>query len=206
MGKLTLIAAPARQEIIITYLSDVARQRLFKAFTDPALIPLWWGQEIYTTTIDKMNATPGGTWRFIQKDKRGNEFAFHGMNHEVSSPRRLVETFEFEGTPGHVSLETATCEDKGGKTLLTQRAIFESVEDRDAMVQSCMESGVNPNKPALYNKQTSEISTIKSMALRKSFFPAGPSQKGGKVPSRQSATSILKSVIVWMTSTACSVI
>jgi len=149
MGKLTLIAAPGRQEIIITYLFDVPRERLFKAFTDPKLIVQWWGPEKYTTTIDKMNASPGGTWRFIQSDKQGNEFAFHGVYHEVSSPRRLVDTFEFEGSPGHVSLETATFEAQGGKTLLTQHAIFESVEDRDAMVQSGMETGVKESMERL---------------------------------------------------------
>jgi uncharacterized protein YndB with AHSA1/START domain len=71
--------------------------------------------------------------------------------HEVTSPRRLVDTFEFEGMPGHVSLETATFEEQGGKTLMTQRAIFESVEDRDAMVQSGMESGASESMERLAN-------------------------------------------------------
>ena len=69
-----------------------------------------------TTRIDQMEARPGGRWRYVETDPEGNEFAFRGVYHDVVAPERIVQTFEFEGMPGHVLLETATFEDMGGKT------------------------------------------------------------------------------------------
>ena len=83
--------------------------QVFKSSTRiRTLIPQWWGPARFTTTIDKLDVRPGGSWRFVQRDAAGNEYAFHGVYHEVVSPERIVDTFEFEGMPGHVSLETTT--------------------------------------------------------------------------------------------------
>jgi uncharacterized protein YndB with AHSA1/START domain len=143
MGKLKLIAQPGKQEFVITRLFDVPRARLFKAMLDPALIPQWWGPRKYVTIVDKMEPRPGGLWRFINRGADGQEFAFHGVYHAILSPERVVQTFEFEGASGNVSLETATLEDRGAKTLWTTHAVFQSVEARDAMLQSGMEEGTN---------------------------------------------------------------
>ena len=49
-----------------------------------------------------------------------------------------------EGTPGHVLLETTVLTDQGdGTTKLTASSVFQSVEDRDGMIASGMESGMN---------------------------------------------------------------
>ena len=90
-----------------------------------------------------------GSWRYIHRDADGNEFAFYGVFHGTPSPDGIVRTFEFEGTPGHVSLETATFEERGGRTLLRMNSVFQSVEDRDGMVQSGMEKGVNDSMERL---------------------------------------------------------
>jgi uncharacterized protein YndB with AHSA1/START domain len=55
----------------------------------------------------------------------------------------IVHTFEYEGAPGHVSLETARFEALNGRTRVRASSVFQSVEDRDAMIQSGMETGVN---------------------------------------------------------------
>jgi uncharacterized protein YndB with AHSA1/START domain len=141
MTKLNLIAEPGKQEIVMTQVFDAPRELVFKAHTDPKLIPQWWGPRRFTTTVERMDAKMGGIWRFVQQDANGNEYAFHGVYHEVASPERLVQTFEFEGMPGHVLLETATFEEFEGKTKLTSRSVFQSVEDRDGMLQTDMEEG-----------------------------------------------------------------
>ncbi len=137
----TLVAEPGRQEIVLRRVLDAPRELVFKTMTDPSLIPNWWGPKGLTTVVEKMDVRPGGAWRFVQRDPDGNEFAFNGVYHEVLPPERLVYTFEFEGVPGHVLLETVTFEELDGKTRLTDRSVFQTVEDRDAMVQSGMESG-----------------------------------------------------------------
>ncbi|WP_317064921.1 SRPBCC domain-containing protein [Methanoculleus caldifontis] len=140
----SLTAKPGKQEIVITRIFDAPRDLVFKASMDPELLPRWWGPGRFTTTVDVMDARSGGMWRFVQRDAEANEYAFHGVYHEVSPPDRVVDTFEFEGMPGHVMLETVTFEDLGGgRTKMTNRTVAQSVEDRDGMVQSGMEEGVN---------------------------------------------------------------
>jgi uncharacterized protein YndB with AHSA1/START domain len=81
----------------------------------------------------------------MQKDNDGNEFGFHGVNHEVSAPERIISTFEFEGLPesGHVILETTKFEElPGARTRVTTQSVYQSVQDRDGMVAAGMESGV----------------------------------------------------------------
>jgi uncharacterized protein YndB with AHSA1/START domain len=138
-----ITAEPGTHEISITRELDAPRELVFRAFTDPELYTQWLGPRRLTMTLEMFEPRNGGRWRYIHKDQEGNEYGFHGVFHDVTSPERIVQTFEFEGTPGHVSLETARFEDQGGKTRLTMVSVFQSVEDRDEMLQSDMETGVN---------------------------------------------------------------
>jgi uncharacterized protein YndB with AHSA1/START domain len=141
MSKLNLMAEPGKQEIIMTRVFDAPRELVFKTYTDPTLIPKWWGPSNLTTIVDKMEVRLGGIWRYIQRDSSGNEYAFHGVYHESLPPERLVYTFEFELMPGHVLLETVKFEEQAGQTKVTVLSVFQSVEDRDGMLNSGMEEG-----------------------------------------------------------------
>jgi uncharacterized protein YndB with AHSA1/START domain len=144
-NKTTIKAEPGKQELFITREFDAPRELVFKAHTDPNLFVQWIGPRGLTTTLDAFEPMSGGKWRFIQKDKDGSEFGFHGVFHEVS-PERVIQTFEFEGLPesGHAVLETMTLESlPNNRTKLTTQSVFRSVSDRDGMIQSGMEHGVN---------------------------------------------------------------
>jgi uncharacterized protein YndB with AHSA1/START domain len=141
-----ITAEPGKQEMIIEREFDAPRELVFKAFIDPKLYVEWLVPRGLTTTLETFEPRNGGSWRYIQKDTNGNEYAFHGVNHEVLSPERIIGTFEFEGLPekGHVILETARFEElPGNRTKLTSQSVFQSVVDRDGMLQSVMEEGVN---------------------------------------------------------------
>jgi uncharacterized protein YndB with AHSA1/START domain len=145
-NKTKIVAEPGKQEIFITRKFDAPRELVFKAFTDPELYKQWIGPRELTTDLETFESQNGGSWRYIQKDPEGNEFAFHGVNHEVLAPERIIGTFEFEGLPekGHVILQTAIFEElQGDRTRLLSQSVFQSVEDRDGMLQSGMEEGVN---------------------------------------------------------------
>jgi uncharacterized protein YndB with AHSA1/START domain len=145
-NKTEIIAEPGKQEIFIIREFDAPRELVFKAFTDPDLYVQWIGPRGLKTTIETFEPRNGGSWRFIQKDQEGNEFAFHGVNHDVLAPKRIISTFEFEGLPetGHVLLDTAKFEVlPGNRTKLMDQSVFQSAEDRDGMMQSGMEEGVN---------------------------------------------------------------
>lgn len=140
-----IMIEPGKQEILIEREFEAPRELVFKALTDPKLYAQWIGPRGLTTNIETFESKNGGSWRFTQKDQNGNEFAFHGVNHEVC-PERIISTFEFEGLPepGHVLLDTLKLEKlPGNRTKLTDQSVFQSVEDRDGMMQSGMEQGVN---------------------------------------------------------------
>lgn len=137
-SKLTIVSD---LEVSMSRVFDAPRELVFKAYTDPQSIPHWWGPRYLTTVVDKMDVRPGGTWRFVQRDAQGNEYAFRGEYREVVPPKRLVNTFEFEPMAGHIVLETVVFEEVNGKTKVTATSRFQSIEDRDGMLQHGMEEG-----------------------------------------------------------------
>jgi uncharacterized protein YndB with AHSA1/START domain len=133
-----------RNELSVTMSREfnAERERVWKVYTDPDLIPRWWGPRYLTTTVDKMDLRVGGVWRYIQKDPDGNIHAFNGVYKEVDAPKRLVSTFEYEPMAGHISTDASTFEElPDGRTRLTTYSTFSSLEDLEGMVQSGMESG-----------------------------------------------------------------
>jgi uncharacterized protein YndB with AHSA1/START domain len=145
-NKTNIIAEAGKQEIVVIREFDAPRELVFKAFTDPQLFVQWLGPRDLTMTLETFEPKTGGSWRYIHRDKEGNAYAFHGVNHEVTAPERIIQTFEFEGLPekGHVTLETARFEAlPDGRTKLTMQSVFQSAADRDGMLQSGMEEGMN---------------------------------------------------------------
>ena len=149
MATTNIIAAPGVPQIVITRAFDAPTTLLFRALTDPELLVQWLGPRDLTLVIDRHDPRDGGIWRYLHRDADGNEFGFHGVFHGTPSVDGIVRTFEFEGMPGHVSLETATFEERDGKTLLRTNAVFQSVADRDGMIESGMEAGVSDSMDRL---------------------------------------------------------
>jgi uncharacterized protein YndB with AHSA1/START domain len=142
MEKPTLKYDPGSLEVVITHKFDAPRDLVYKIYVDPGLIPEWWGPKNLTTVVDQMEVIPGGIWRYIQTDPQRNVFAFHGVYHSLEPYQRIVSTFEWEGMPGHVCFVTTSFEERDGKTIVTQQNIFQSVQDRDGMIQQGMEQGM----------------------------------------------------------------
>jgi uncharacterized protein YndB with AHSA1/START domain len=152
MNKTQVRAEPGKQELFIRREFDAPRELVFKAHTDPKLYVQWIGPRRLTTTLIKFEPRSGGMWRYVSKDKDGNEYAFHGVYHEVLAPERIIDTFEFEGyqEKGHVNLETLRLEElPGGRTRLTIQVVYQSIADRDGMLQSGMEEGLNESHDRL---------------------------------------------------------
>jgi len=135
------LTLPSDQEIVMIRVFDAPRALVFKAFTDPASIPLWWGPRSTTTIVDQMDVRPGGTWRYLHRGPGGEEYGFRGEYREIVPPERIVYTFEFEPMPGHVVVDTVTLTEQGGRTTMTVTSHFSSREDRDGMIASGMEAG-----------------------------------------------------------------
>jgi uncharacterized protein YndB with AHSA1/START domain len=117
---------------------------LFRAYTDPDLLVQWLGPRRMTMIVDRYDVRHGGTWRYVHREADGTEYGFHGVFHGTPSLDGIVQTFEFEGVPGHVSLDSVTFEAVDERTTrLRMNSVYQSVADRDAMIQSGMEQGVD---------------------------------------------------------------
>jgi uncharacterized protein YndB with AHSA1/START domain len=143
MPKRNLVAEPNQHSIVSTCIFNAPREIVFKIMTDPETIPQWWGPSSLTTTVDKMEPWSGGSWRYVVGNQKGSEWCFHGVYHTIEASARIIFTYEDESMPGHVSLETTLFEDHEGGTKLTTISVFQSIEDRDAMMQSGMEEGAD---------------------------------------------------------------
>lgn len=144
MGTTRIIAEPGVPQIVITRVFAAPRELLYRAYTDPTLLGQWLGPRRLTMTVDRYDVRDGGTWRYVSRDIDGAEYGFRGLFHGTPSvDAGIVQTFEYEGWPGKVSLQTLTFEEEGGRTLVRMNSVFQSVADRDEMVASGMEVGVN---------------------------------------------------------------
>ncbi len=145
----TALSTPSDRQIVTERIFGATRERVFAAFTDPEMIPRWWGLESTTTVVDRLDLRPGGTWRFIERNPDGSENGFRGTYREVRPPERLVYTFEWEGLPGHVIVDTTTFEDRGESTKVTINSLFHTTEERDGMLDAGMERGLNESYRSL---------------------------------------------------------
>jgi uncharacterized protein YndB with AHSA1/START domain len=122
---------------------DAPVDALFRAHKEPDLVKQWMGPSDYESDIEVYDFRTGGRWRYVQRNKDGEEYAFNGVFHVVRENEFAIQTFEFEGFPDLVSIESLTFEDLGdGRSRVRGHATYPSLEARDGMVGSGMEEGM----------------------------------------------------------------
>jgi uncharacterized protein YndB with AHSA1/START domain len=141
-NKLT-VSTPSDTEILMTRVFDAPRDLVFEAHTSCEHMTKWWGPRKYEVASCEIDFRPGGKWRIVHRGPEGedDDQGFRGEFRDIVRPERIVWTFEWEGMPGHGSVDTLTLEESDGKTTLTARSVFDNVQDRDGMLQSGMETG-----------------------------------------------------------------
>jgi uncharacterized protein YndB with AHSA1/START domain len=132
-------------EIELTRTFDAPREYVFEAWTSCEHVSQWWGRRGSTLSVCEMDFRVGGAWRFVELGADGEEAPFRGEYKTIDRPNSFSYTFIYDVAPfdEHPSLETITLTESNGKTLLTNRVVFDSKESRDAMLQSGMEGGAN---------------------------------------------------------------
>ena len=139
-GELT-VTTPSDREIVMIREFDAPRDLVFEAHSSCEHMSRWWGPRKYEIVGCEIDFRPGGKWRIVHRGPDGEEYAFRGEYREIVPPERIVWTFEFEGFPGAVSVETMTLEEHDGKTTFTATSVWDTQEQRDQMLQSGMEEG-----------------------------------------------------------------
>ena len=142
------VTTPSDREIRIERIFDAPRERVWRAMTDPTLVAQWWGRG-NRLVIERDEVERGGHWRYVEHSPEGVH-GFEGRFREVTPPSRMVQTFEWDGMPGYVVLETIELEEAGsGQTRVINTSLFYTTEERDGMLQSGMEGGLNESYAAL---------------------------------------------------------
>jgi uncharacterized protein YndB with AHSA1/START domain len=142
------LTTPSDREIRVERIFNAPRERVWKAFTDPLLVAQWWGRG-NKLVVERLEVQRGGRWRFVEHGPEGIQ-GFEGRFREVTPLERVVQTFEWDGMPGHVIVETMTLEDLGdGRTKLVTVSLFHTAEERSGMLHSGMEQGMNQSYAAL---------------------------------------------------------
>ena len=147
-GRKATVTTPSDREIRIERIFDAPRDRVWRAHTDPKLLAQWWGRG-NKLVIEKFELERGGHWRFVEHSDQGVH-GFEGRFREVTPQERIVQTFEWDGMPGYTVLETLELQDLGdGRTRVVATSLFFTTEERDGMLQSGMEQGLNQSYEAL---------------------------------------------------------
>ena len=153
------VTTPSDIEIVMTREFDAPRELVFEAHSKCEHLEKWWGPRKYSLEVCEMDFRPGGKYRFLHRGPDGlEEHGFRGEYREIVPPEKIAWTFEWEGMPGHISLDTLTLEDLGGgRTKLVSHSRFDSKEDRDGMLQSGMEEGAGET----YDRLAEFVQTLK---------------------------------------------
>lgn len=142
------VATPSDREIHTERIFNASRERVWQAMTDPSLVAQWWGRG-NRLVVERLEVQRGGHWRFVEHAADGVH-GFEGRFREVTPPEWLVQTFEWDGMPGYVIINSMTLEDLGdGRTKLVSTSLFHTPEERDGMLHSDMTVGMEQSYRAL---------------------------------------------------------
>jgi uncharacterized protein YndB with AHSA1/START domain len=142
------VTRPGNREVRTERVVDSPRDAVWRAFTQADLISRWWARG-HEMTIETLEVRPGGHWRFVEHAPEG-DYGFEGRFREVEQPSRLSRTFEYDGTPGHVSVTTTEFEDVDAQhTLVIETTMFMTAEDGEEMLSSGMLDGMAESYDAL---------------------------------------------------------
>ena len=142
------LTTPTDRTIHVERVFDAPRERVWEALTKRELVAQWWGRG-NKLDVERLEVERGGHWRFVEH-AGGETHGFEGRFREVTPPSKLVYSFEWDGMPAHVIIETVNLEDLGdGRTRMVTESLFLAAEDRDGFMSSGMEGGMNESYAAL---------------------------------------------------------
>lgn len=141
------IDLPSDREVTLTRSFDAPRDLVYAAHTQAEHLKHWWGRG---NPLDvEIDFRVGGHYRCVEHAQDGNDYAFRGEYREIVVPERIVQTFEFEGMPGQVAVETLVFTEQDGRTTITSSTRFDTTAQRDGMIDSGMAQGAAESYAAL---------------------------------------------------------
>ena len=124
------------REFVHSRLIDAPRERVFRAFSDPAHLARWWGPKGFTSTFHEFDLRPGGAWRFVMHGPDGANYPNESVFVEVVAPERVV----LEHISGHHFQMTITFSAQGAKTVVGWRQVFDTAAERQRIAEFVIEA------------------------------------------------------------------
>jgi uncharacterized protein YndB with AHSA1/START domain len=134
----------ATRDVVMTRVFDAPPALVFRMWTDPKHMAVWWGPHGFTNPVCEMDVRPGGALRIHMTGPNGTVYPMVGTFQEVVAGKRLVfmaTAQDHDGNPLLESLTTVTFEDLGGKTKLTVDAKAVGISPLAPQMLAGMEAG-----------------------------------------------------------------
>ncbi|MBF6316197.1 SRPBCC family protein [Nocardia cyriacigeorgica] len=143
-----VISTTSDTEIHVERVFNAPVDRVWDAYSRIEQLSRWWGRG-NQLDVERWEFRKGGHWRFVEHAD-GESHGFEGRFREITPKERIVQSFEWDGMPAHVAIDATTFVDLGdGRTKVVTDSQFHTKEERDGMLQSGMESGLNESYRAL---------------------------------------------------------
>jgi uncharacterized protein YndB with AHSA1/START domain len=113
---------PMRRELTIKRTFAAPRALVFKAWTDPKRLAVWWGPRGFTNPVCEIDLRIGGAIYIVMRAPDGTDYPMRGVFREVVEPERLVFTnfpVDAHDQPLIDGLTTVTFVERNGKTEMT---------------------------------------------------------------------------------------
>lgn len=141
------VTMPSDLEVKMVREFEAPRALVFEAHSKSEHVKHWWGRG---NPLDcEMDFRPGGEYRFVEHTPDGGQYAFRGEYRQIQAPERIEQTFEYEGMPGQVCVETLDLTEKDGRTTATSVTRFATKQERDEMMDAGMPDGARQSYDAL---------------------------------------------------------
>lgn len=138
----------SEREFVMERIFDAPRELVFKAFSECKHLTHWWGPKGWTLPVCQMDFRPGGIWFYCMRGPAGEDACGKATYREIVEPERIVYTDAFADTAGNVLegmpeiVVTLIFAEHGGKTKLTNQALFASVTDKETTLAMGMVEGL----------------------------------------------------------------
>ena len=136
---------PSDTQIHVERVFAAPRHLVYRAVTEPELVKRWWNAKRGEVTVAEIDLRIGGRWRYAMKTPDGMEVAFHGTFREIVPNEHVVQTevFEMPGlTDDDATVNTMDLVEHDGSTTMTVLIQCTNAEQREAIVASGMEAGL----------------------------------------------------------------
>lgn len=141
----TITAEPGTPFLEIVRDFDAPPELVFRAHVEAELVAQWLGPRERAIQIDEWDARSGGSYRYVHSgtDDDPMEARFRGVFHTVEPNAVIIWTFEWEGAPHEVAIDTLRFEDLGdGRTRLSTHSVFPSVQALEMALATGMSHGI----------------------------------------------------------------